>query len=94
MHNQQPWAGDSDKPCLVTYNPITRIDEDKVVARRWFQHIVHDVRHVAWLVPLFRFIQGEAAELALRRPHPCEQPGDMLRFRARGRHPTGRGLSI
>ena len=58
MHNQQPWAGDSDKPCLVTYNPITRIDEDKVVARRWFQHIVHDVRHVAWLVPLFRFIQG------------------------------------
>ena len=58
MHNQQPWAGASDKPCLVTYNPITRIDEEKVVARRWFQHIVHDVRHVAWLVPLFRFIQG------------------------------------
>ena len=58
MHNQQPWASASDKPCLVTYNPITRIDEEKVVARRWFQHIVHDVRHVAWLVPLFRFIQG------------------------------------
>ena len=58
MHNQQPWVGDSDKPCLVTYNPITRIDEEKVVARRWFQHIVHDVRQMAWLVPLFRFIQG------------------------------------
>ncbi len=59
MHNQQPWAGESDKPCLVTYNPISPIDEDKVVERRWFQHIVHDVRHVAWLVPLFRFIQGK-----------------------------------
>ena len=58
MHNQQPWVGDSDKPCLVTYNPNTRIDEEKVVARQWFQHIVHDVRQMAWLVPLFRFIQG------------------------------------
>ncbi|MDE0290722.1 MAG: FAD-dependent oxidoreductase, partial [bacterium] len=27
MHNQQPWANRSDKPCLVTYNPISRIDE-------------------------------------------------------------------
>ena len=58
MHNQQPWVGRSDKPCLVTYNPISEIDERKVVGRWWFQHIVHDVRHVAWLVPLFRFIQG------------------------------------
>ena len=58
MHNQQPWANRSDKPCLVTYNPISRIDGEKVIGRRWFQHIVHDVRHVAWLVPLFRFIQG------------------------------------
>ena len=58
MHNQQPWVNRSDKPCLVTYNPISRIDERKVVARRWFQHIVHDVRHVARIVPLFRFIQG------------------------------------
>ena len=58
MHNQQPWAGESDRPCLVTYNPISPIDEEKVIARRWFQHIVHDVRHVALLVPLFRFIQG------------------------------------
>ncbi len=58
MHNQQPWAGRSDKPCLVTYNPVSRIDEQKIVGRWWFQHVVHDVRHIAWLVPLFRFIQG------------------------------------
>ncbi len=58
MHNQQPWAHKSDKPCLVTYNPVSRIDEDKVIKKWWFQHIVHDVKHVALLVPLFRFIQG------------------------------------
>ena len=58
MHNQQPWAGRSDKPGLVTYNPISRIDDEKIVGRWWFQHIVHDVRHVTLLVPLFRFIQG------------------------------------
>ncbi len=58
MHNQQPWAHGSDKPCLVTYNPISQIDEEKIVKRWWFQHVVHDVRHVALLVPLFRFIQG------------------------------------
>ncbi len=58
MHNQQPWAGRSDKPCLVTYNPISGIDETKVIKRWWFQHIVHDVRHMAVLVNLFRFIQG------------------------------------
>ena len=58
MHNQQPWAGRSDKPCLVTYNPISPIDERKIVMRRWFQHVVHDVRHVTLLVSLFRFIQG------------------------------------
>ena len=59
MHNQQPWANRSDKPCLVTYNPISDIDSQKVVGRWWFQHIVHDVRHVAWLIHLFRFIQGK-----------------------------------
>ena len=59
MHNQQPWANRSDKPCLVTYNPNSRIDEQKVIKRRWFQHIVHDVRHVALLIHLFRFIQGK-----------------------------------
>ena len=58
MHNQQPWANRSDKPCLVTYNPVRQIDEAKIVERWWFQHVVHDVRHVIWLVPLFRFIQG------------------------------------
>lgn len=58
MHNQQPWANGSDKPCLVTYNPESRIDESKVLGSRSFQHIVHDVRHVALLVPSFRLIQG------------------------------------
>ena len=59
MHNQQPWLRRSDKPCLVTYNPNRRIDEGKVVKRWWFQHVVHDVRHVFLLVHLFRFIQGK-----------------------------------
>ena len=59
MHNQQPWANRSDKPCLVTYNPISRIDEEKIVEKRWFQHIVHDVRHVALIIHLFRFLQGK-----------------------------------
>ena len=59
MHNQQPWAKQSDKPCLVTYNPISQIDEEKIIKKWWFQHIVHDVRHIAILVPMFRFIQGK-----------------------------------
>ena len=59
MHNQQPWAKRSDKPCLVTYNPVSPIDEGKIVKKWWFQHIVHDVRHVALLVHLFRFVQGK-----------------------------------
>ncbi len=58
MHNQQPWAKRSDKPCLVTYNPVSRIDESKIIGTWWFQHIVHDVRHVALLIHLFRFVQG------------------------------------
>ena len=58
MHNQQPWANGSDKPCLVTYNPVSRIDESKVIKRWWFQHVVHDVRHIVLLVPLLRLIQG------------------------------------
>ncbi len=59
MHNQQPWAKQSDKPCLVTYNPISPIDERSIIKRSWFQHIVHDVRHVVVFVNLFRFIQGK-----------------------------------
>ena len=59
MHNQQPWASRSDKPCLVTYNPVSTIDESRVVKKWWFQHIVHDVRHVALLIHLFRLIQGK-----------------------------------
>ena len=59
MHNQQPWVNGSDKPCLVTYNPNKPIDKDKIVGRWWFQHVVHDVRHIALLVHLFRFVQGK-----------------------------------
>ena len=59
MHNQQPWAHRSDKPCLVTYNPISRIDDAKIIKKWWFQHIVHDVRHMALLIHLFRFVQGK-----------------------------------
>ncbi len=59
MHNQQPWVSRSDKPCLVTYNAISPIDEDKIVKKWWFQHVVHDVRHVTLIVNMFRFIQGK-----------------------------------
>ena len=59
MHNQQPWAKRSDRPCLVTYNPEKPIDTRKIIKEFSFKHIVHDVRHVALLVPLFRFIQGK-----------------------------------
>ena len=59
MHNQQPWAKRSDKPCLVTYNPASRIDESRIVKRWWFQHVVHDVRHIALLIHCFRLIQGK-----------------------------------
>ncbi len=58
MHNQQPWVKRSDKPCLVTYNPVHPINERRIVGKWWFQHVVHDVRHVALLIHLFRFIQG------------------------------------
>ena len=59
MHNQQPWAKRSDKPCLVTYNANSPIDESKIIKKWWFQHVVHDVRHIAFLIHLFRFIQGK-----------------------------------
>ena len=59
MHNQQPWAHHSDKPCLVTCNPISPIDGDNIVKTWCFQHVVHDVRHLALLVHLFRFAQGK-----------------------------------
>ena len=59
MHNQQPWAKDSDRPCLVTYNATSPIDAGKVVMKHWFQHIVHDVRHIAFLIHVFRLIQGK-----------------------------------
>ena len=94
MHNQQPWAGGSDKPCLVTYNPVSPIDGDKVVGRWWFQHVVHDVRHVAWLIHLFRFIQGKRRSVALRRAHAGQQPGNLLRQRPGRRPPAGRRLPL
>jgi predicted NAD/FAD-binding protein len=59
MHNQQPWAKASDRPCLVTYNPIQPIDPAKVVTRTWFQHVVHDVYHTTVLLNLFPMLQGK-----------------------------------
>lgn len=59
MHNQQPWAKRSDRPCLVTYNPVQKIDESKVVTRWWFQHVVHDVFHTVVLLNLFPLLQGK-----------------------------------
>jgi predicted NAD/FAD-binding protein len=58
MHNQQPWARASDRPCLVTYNPDSPIDPAKIVARASFRHVVSDVWHTVILLNLFRFIQG------------------------------------
>jgi uncharacterized protein len=58
MHNQQPWARRSDRPCLVTYNPIQPIDPSKIVTRWWFQHCVHDVFHTVVTNNLFPFLQG------------------------------------
>ena len=45
--------------CLVTYNAVSPIDEGKILKEMSFQHIIHDVRHIAVLVQLFRFIQGK-----------------------------------
>jgi uncharacterized protein len=59
MHNQQPWAKAANVPCLVTYNANQRIDESKVVARAWFQHVVHDVFHTVVLLNLFQTLQGK-----------------------------------
>ena len=43
---------------LSMFDPNNPIDERMILEKRSFRHIVHDVRHVAWLVGLFRFIQG------------------------------------
>src|SRR5437660_12508079 len=37
MHNQQPWAKSSDKPCLATYNTISNIDARNVIKSELFQ---------------------------------------------------------
>jgi uncharacterized protein len=58
MHNQQPWAKRSDKPCLVTYNPIQKIDPKKIHKKHWFQHVIHDVPHTVVLLKLFNRLQG------------------------------------
>ncbi|MCW2542417.1 MAG: Amine oxidase [Frankiales bacterium] len=65
MHNQQPWAKRSDRPCLVTYNSHRQIDESKVLARFRFQHVVHDIFHTVVLLNLFQFLQGR------RRTYYC-----------------------
>lgn len=59
MHNQQPWAKRSDRPCLVTYNPIHAIDPSKMVYRTWFQHLMTTVGHAMVLLNGFKLIQGK-----------------------------------
>jgi hypothetical protein len=34
------------------------IDPSKILARHWFQHVVHDVFHISVLMGLFPLIQG------------------------------------
>ena len=46
-------------PCLVTYNPISQIDGQKIIKKWWFQHILHDACHVALIIHMVRFIQGK-----------------------------------
>ena len=82
MHTQQPWVNRSDKPCLVTYKPISQIDRQKIIGRWWFQYIVHDVRHMAWLIYLFRSIQGKRRVRHCGAPHVGQQLGNLLRYRA------------
>ncbi len=59
MHHQQPWANRSDRPCLVSCNPTSHTDQQDTTNRWWFQHIVHDVRQIAWLIHLFPSIQAK-----------------------------------
>ena len=89
MHNQQPWAKRSERPCLVTYNPISPIDEEKVI-RRWWVPARGARREAGGAagepVPLH---PEPPAHLALRGPHAGEQPGDLPRQRP-GRSPPDR----
>ena len=80
--------------CLVTYNPTTQINERKIIKRWWFQHVVHDVRHMALLIHLFRFLQGNKRHLALRRAHASQQPGNLPGNRPGHRQTARRRLPL
>ena len=71
----------------MTYNPLSRIDDEKIIGRWWFQHIVHDVRHVAFLVRIWHcgahtlvnsqetcFVSGLAAARQIGAGYPFDDP--------------------
>ena len=94
MHNQQPWAGRSDKPCLVTYNPVSQHRRGQggaqvVVPACGSRRAPH--RAPGAPVPVH---PGQAADLALRRPHAGEQPGDLSGDGAGGRAAARRRLPL
>jgi len=56
LNNLQPWLDGT--ACLATYNAAGPIDDDAVLARTSFRHVVHDVRQNAFLANVMRFVQG------------------------------------
>jgi len=42
----------------MAYDPISRIDDGKIIKAQWLQNGVHDVPCVVFLIHLLRFVQG------------------------------------
>ena len=42
----------------MAYDPISRIDDGKIINAQWLQNGVHDVPCVVFLIHLFRFVEG------------------------------------
>ena len=94
MHNQQPWANRSDKPCLVTYNPVSSIDPgqdcpEALVSARRARRASHRAPDPP--VPLR---SGPAAELALRSAYADQQPGNLFCHRPGHRQAVGGRLPV
>ena len=76
MHNQQPWAGNSDKPCLVTYNPHSPLTIEKSSQSLLQTHCPrHTPRRTA--CPFVPIHPRQETNVALWRPYPHQQPGDL-----------------
>lgn len=56
MHSQRPWARASGEPCIVIYNAASSIDPGRVIRRARFQHIVHDLHHIALAINAFQLM--------------------------------------